>query len=60
MATFVGTTATEAMQAVCDTVDDYLAMCLERGIEPEEPAGVRVIYPTASHAARASCRPGDW
>lgn len=40
MATFVGTTASKAIQAFCDTVDDDLAICSKHGIKPEEPAGV--------------------
>lgn len=35
--TFQGTTVDEIEQAFKDSVDDYLAFCLERGEEPDKP-----------------------
>ena len=52
MATFVGTTASEAIRAFRDTVDDSLAMCVKHSITPEEPAtGLATEKP--EHAASA-------
>ena len=44
MATFEGRTVAEAIQAFRDTVEDYLALCIKHGIEPEpqEPPSSRV------------------
>jgi predicted HicB family RNase H-like nuclease len=35
--TFQGTTVDEIEQAFKDSVDDYLAFCMERGEEPDKP-----------------------
>lgn len=35
--TFQGTTVDEIEQAFKDSVDDYLAFCVERGEEPDRP-----------------------
>jgi predicted HicB family RNase H-like nuclease len=48
MATFEGATVSEAARAFRDSVDDYLAMCAEHGIEPERPAAVPA---TSGHSA---------
>lgn len=36
--TFQGDTVTEVKQAFCDSVDDYLEFCQERGKEPDKPS----------------------
>jgi predicted HicB family RNase H-like nuclease len=38
--TFEGATLDEARQAFADSVDDYLAFCVERGAEPGKPEEV--------------------
>ena len=45
MVTFEGGTLDEARQAFVDSVDDYLAFCDERGVEPGKP---EEAYPTPS------------
>jgi predicted HicB family RNase H-like nuclease len=35
--TFQGETVAEVKQAFCDSVDDYLEFCQERGKEPDQP-----------------------
>ncbi len=35
--TFEGTSVTDLKKAFADSVDDYLAFCIERGEEPEKP-----------------------
>ena len=35
--TFQGTSAAELKQAFAESVEDYLALCAERGEEPEKP-----------------------
>jgi predicted HicB family RNase H-like nuclease len=39
--TFHGKTPAEAWDAFRDSVEDYLAFCAERGIEPEKPSDTR-------------------
>ena len=38
VATFEGRTVADAIQAFRESVEDYLALCQEHGIEPEAPA----------------------
>jgi predicted HicB family RNase H-like nuclease len=41
--TFTGRAADELAQAFRDSVDDYLAWCAERGVEPEKPYSGKVL-----------------
>lgn len=53
--TFEGRTVKELERAFRDSVDDYLAMCTERGEKPEKPfSGTMIVrMPPALHAKLA-------
>lgn len=50
--TFQGTNATELRQAFVDSIEDYLAFCLERGEEPERPFSGRFVVRIAPELHR--------
>lgn len=57
---FEGTNATELLQAFRDSIDDYLALCAERGMEPDRPFKGAIALRTAPELHRkAALRAAD-
>ncbi len=54
--TFEGTSVKALEKAFCETVDDYLEMCAERGEEPERPftGNLRLRMPPDLHRRSAA------
>ena len=50
--TFEGTTFTEVEQAFHDSIDDYLALCAERGEPPDRPHSGRILLRVSPEAHR--------
>lgn len=57
--TFQGSSVSEVQQAFRDSVDEYLAICSERGREPDRPYSGRIalrLPPRVHRAAAAAAR----
>ena len=52
--TFQGTSVSEVQQAFRDSVDEYLAICSERGREPDRPYSGRIALRLPSQVHRAA------